>query len=155
MNKHRKNCESCQSQDTWKVQFKCQFCPVLPMTEWMNESVNPIRRHRAAKNNTDLRLFLQIICTGTFDAHDIWDLPSCQKILKTRLQYLSSRAQSMASVLGHRYVQWFLQELSSDWLCESLQASYLRTKFPRGPKFDKIYNADKSIWNMKMWIRID
>ena len=27
--KHRKNCKSCQSQVTWKVKFKCQFCPVL------------------------------------------------------------------------------------------------------------------------------
>ena len=27
--KHHKNCESCQSQVTWKVKFKCQFCPVL------------------------------------------------------------------------------------------------------------------------------
>ena len=23
---HQKNCESCQSQATWKVKFKCQFC---------------------------------------------------------------------------------------------------------------------------------
>ena len=27
--KHRKNYERCQSQVTWKVKFKCQFCPVL------------------------------------------------------------------------------------------------------------------------------
>ena len=27
--KHRKNCESCWSQDTWKVKFECQSCPVL------------------------------------------------------------------------------------------------------------------------------
>ena len=27
MEKHRKNCESCQSQVTMKVKFKCQFCP--------------------------------------------------------------------------------------------------------------------------------
>ena len=25
---HRKNCKSYQSQVTWKVKFKCQFCPV-------------------------------------------------------------------------------------------------------------------------------
>ena len=27
--KHRKNCKSCQSQVTWNVKFKCQFCFVL------------------------------------------------------------------------------------------------------------------------------
>ena len=29
--KHRKNCESCQSQVTWKVKFKCQFVPSCPV----------------------------------------------------------------------------------------------------------------------------
>ena len=24
--KHRKNCESCPTQVTWKIKFKCQFC---------------------------------------------------------------------------------------------------------------------------------
>ena len=27
--KHRRNCENCQSQVTWKVKFKWEFCPVL------------------------------------------------------------------------------------------------------------------------------
>ena len=29
LRKHRKNCESCQSQVTWKVKSKCQFSHVL------------------------------------------------------------------------------------------------------------------------------
>ena len=29
--KHRKNCESCQSQVTWKVKFKCRFCLSCPV----------------------------------------------------------------------------------------------------------------------------
>ena len=29
LEKHHKNCESCRSQVTWKLKFKCQFCPVL------------------------------------------------------------------------------------------------------------------------------
>ena len=30
-NKHCKNSESCQSQVTWKVKFKCQFCLSCPV----------------------------------------------------------------------------------------------------------------------------
>ena len=29
LKKHRKNCESCQTQATWNVKFRCQFCPFL------------------------------------------------------------------------------------------------------------------------------
>ena len=29
LKKSRRNCESWRSQVTWKVKFKCQFCPVL------------------------------------------------------------------------------------------------------------------------------
>ena len=35
--KHRRNCENCQSQVTWKVKFKWEFCPVLScpvLTPW-------------------------------------------------------------------------------------------------------------------------
>ena len=31
--KHRKICESCQSQVTWKVKFDCQFVPSHPVHE--------------------------------------------------------------------------------------------------------------------------
>ena len=74
-NKHRKNCESCPTQVTWKVKFKCKFCrsclscPLALTTMTVTQSVCKICRYRyagAAIKNDVSKSYLIIFETNTF-----------------------------------------------------------------------------------------